>query len=228
MSDDEEEKTPWDDFLSDFTLILDSGERIRCHKFMLAKASPVLKAMLMSEMKEAKTNEMSLKGFDLETVTSFLSYIYAEEDFQSKISDTDGLLGFKKHFYIPLIGDKLSPQVMRLAHMYEVNRLVQLCEINLTIERPFFKTWTAKDIQKLGKDLDNQLLKERSEMWQLADAFQALTCGNCKKETKDPPVKLQCTACNHFTEMSWNQPCVDYGEGKYRLSTVKINFPSTE
>ena len=84
---------------------------------------------------------------------------------------------------------------MRLAHMYEVNDLIRLCEANLTNEKPFGVAWTAKDVQKLGKDLDNQLLKERSEMWLLAEAFQALTCGNCKKETEYPPVKLQCRAC---------------------------------
>ena len=105
---------------------------------------------------------------------------------------------------------------------------LQLCEINLTIERPFFKTWTAKDIQKLGKDLDNQLLKERSEMWQLVGAFQALTCANCKKETEEPPVKLQCKSCGRFTDVSGDRPSVDYGDGEYRVSTVKIKFPSCE
>merc|ERR1719495_2093981 len=37
------------------------------------------------------------------------------------------------------------------------------------------KTWTAKDVQKLGKDLDNQLLKERSEMWQLEERDRGTT-----------------------------------------------------
>ena len=50
-----EATTPWEDFLRDFTLILDLGERLRCHKWQMAKASPVLRAMIMSIMKEAKT-----------------------------------------------------------------------------------------------------------------------------------------------------------------------------
>ena len=78
MSD--EECTPWDDFLSDFTLILDSGERIRCHKVMLANASPVMKTMLKTDMKERKTNEMCMTGIDLETATSLLHDVYASQD----------------------------------------------------------------------------------------------------------------------------------------------------
>ena len=77
----EQSDTPWDDFLSDFTLILDSGQRIRCHKKALANASPVLKMMLTTDMKEANTNEMNMKGYALETVIGFLRYIYADSNY---------------------------------------------------------------------------------------------------------------------------------------------------
>ena len=94
--------TPWEDLLSDFTLILDTGERIKCHKVVLAKASPVMMAMLTTNMVEANTGQMNLTGYDLETVTTFLKYLYA----QWKCFD----IGIQR----------LNIPLLKLAHQYQV------------------------------------------------------------------------------------------------------------
>ena len=62
MSSGTGDNTPWDDFLSDFTLILDSGERIKCHKLILARASSVLKTMMTTDMTEAMTKRREDKS----------------------------------------------------------------------------------------------------------------------------------------------------------------------
>ena len=219
--------TPWDDFLSDFTLILDSGERLKCHKFMLAKASPVLKNMLMANMKETRTSEMNMTGFDLETVSCFLQYVYAEESTESRIETFKMMVGFERKFFIKDLSDKLSPQLMRLAHMYEIQRLVDYCEYMLKSTKPANKPWNAMDICQLGKDLGNDVLRECSEMWLASDTFQSLTCGKCKKKTVKPRVSLHCNndGCNAQTFVSSTQASVDF-DGSRLTSIVGIKFPS--
>ena len=81
------DETPWNNEFSDFTLILDTGEKIRCHKVFLARASSVMKTMLTTDMVKARTNQMNLTGFDLESVTSFLQFIYSSGTRSVKVTD---------------------------------------------------------------------------------------------------------------------------------------------
>jgi len=229
----EQSETPWDDFLSDFTLVLDSGERIRCHKKALANASPVLKMMLTTDMKEANTNEMNMKGYSLETVIAFLRYIYADANDIEELTmeKQDGgpalkTLVVEKNFYINNFGDstlRIWPQLMRLAHMYQVEDLVGLCIYHLTEfkprERRDSNTLTAKDIHKLAMDLGHEDLKQCSSMWLASDAFETLKCGSSKcfsanKETRNPDVLLKCKHCGLLTEVSSDRPYVLDKKGK--------------
>jgi len=210
--DAQEGDTPWDDFLSDFTLILDSGERLKCHKRDLAKASPVLKTMLMADMKETKTNEMHITGVDLETVTNLLQYVYAGETVafsRSIVKD----MRYENNFFYKDFGNKLnlSPKLMRLAHMYQVQGLVDLCEDKLKNTKPAGNPWTTDDIKKLAKDLDNQALKDCSDMWLASEAFQTLICGSCQCTTQKPVIKLSCRgSCKRQTIVSTAQAMVEY------------------
>jgi len=237
----EQAETPWDDYLSDFTLVLDSGERLKCHKLVLANASPVLKTMLMTEMKEAKTNEMNMRGFTLETVTGFLRYIYADAASVSwkylfRNENNEITWRFEKDFSIKDFGEP-SPQLMRLAHMYEMKDLVMICADSLKLSKPDENTpWTAKDVQKLAFDLGNEGLKQCSNVWLASNAYETLSCGdrmcyekyfqklmeygeNKKKypeenlerperETTKPRVQLRCKHCNEITDVSGDAPNV--------------------
>jgi len=224
----EQSATPWDDFLSDFTLVLDSGEKIRCHKKALADASPVLKMMFMTDMKEANTNEMNMKGYVLETVIRFLRYIYAESFIeQLTLEAQDGDPALKtlvvnkefliKDFDCPLFDHsrlKMYSQLMRLAHMYQVKDLVGLCVDALKEFKPWeTHAFTAKDILKLAVDLDNDDLKQVSSVWLASDAFETLRCGahECyvkNKETREPEVLLKCEHCGLLTHVSSYRPNV--------------------
>jgi len=233
----QEGHAPWDDFLSDFTLILDSGERLKCHKRELSKASPVLKTMLMTEMKETKTSEMHMTGVDLETATNLMQYVYAGESSVQTSKAMETLSGqsamemrYDRQVFIKDFGKKLnlSPELMRLAHMYQVQGLVDLCEDRLKATKPAGNPWTADDIRKLAKDIDNKTLKDCSDMWHASDAFQTLICGSCKGTTEKPVVKLSCRGtCKRETIVSGAQPMVEYpAHGIPRVSKVMIK-PST-
>ena len=218
----EQSETPWDDFLSDFTLILDSGERIKCHKKALGNASPVLRLMLTTDMKEAHTNEMTLKGHGLKTVFAFLRYIYAEQNHieELKMEKQDGepaskSLVVEEGFRIKDFAASIEiyPPLMRLAHMYQVEDLVGLCVDHLKQfkpERLIACTLTAKDIYRLAVDLGNKDLLQCSSVWLASDAFETLKCGaiKCNKETKKPKVLLKCGDCGRLTDVSSHQPNV--------------------
>jgi len=137
----EESNTPWDDFLSDFTLVVDSGGRIKCHKLVLAKCSPVFKAMLQTNMVEVKTNQMKMSGFDLETVRLFLEYTYSSKNMSEHDFD---IKNFK------------NVKLLKMAHQYQIKDLEEECifwmQRNDDIQ-------CALDIWNVGEELDIKELK---------------------------------------------------------------------
>merc|ERR1719295_2203830 len=68
----------WMDVLPDFALVV-SGTELKCHKSFLAKNSQVMGRMFDNEYSETSSGKMEIKNFDLETVKSFLEYIYADK-----------------------------------------------------------------------------------------------------------------------------------------------------
>jgi len=228
MADKPEEPmaTPWDDSLSDFTLILDSGQRLRCHKWQLAKASPVLRGMMMSIMKVSKTDEMGIPGYDFETVTSLLKYVYAKAQDTFKKYDDWGVLAFHQEFRLEDFGDtKLSPQLMRLAYKYGIDHLVYICGCYLEETKPNKDMpWTVKDIQTLAVDLNHERLKKCSDMWLASDAFQILMCGDCKMETRNPKVLLKCNDCDQLSDVSGTEARVLDKDGS---KFDRLSIPST-
>ena len=97
----------WKDMFPDFALLVEKKE-LKCHKSFLARYSAVMDRMLNSAYIETQTGQMEIRNFDLETVTSFVHYIYAEDD-----DDIDDA--------------QLTPQLLEMAHMYEVKDLEKEC-----------------------------------------------------------------------------------------------------
>jgi len=112
----------WSQDYCDFALVVDSGEKLHCHKIYLAKSSEFFKTMLDSEFVEAKNNEMRVKEYDVETVASLLSYIY---------SDKNTAVGLYNLFRRLFDAQKLTPELLRLAHMYQVQDLIEDCTTHL-------------------------------------------------------------------------------------------------
>ena len=64
-----------DDDLTDFSL--KSGNKVvKCHSVVLAAGSPVLKAMLRTQMKEASQREMKLDIFSPQILDIVVEYLY--------------------------------------------------------------------------------------------------------------------------------------------------------
>lgn len=65
---------------TDVTLISSSGDKIPCHKFMLAARSPVFKAMFSLKLsKENTTGRIEIVDFSTKALEAMVKYIYTEE-----------------------------------------------------------------------------------------------------------------------------------------------------
>jgi len=85
---------------SDFTVVLESGQQLRCHKVTLAKWSPALEAMLKTECVETQNGEIKIRGYDDKTVKAFIEYLY-----QGKLTP-----------------DRYTIELLRIADQYQVKR----------------------------------------------------------------------------------------------------------
>jgi len=96
----------WSQKVTDFTFLLESGEELRCHKYVLVENSPVFDAMLTNAYEEAQKSQMSIGHFDKDTVIRFLQYLYApplpsEYKYRRFFKEEDLTLDLLKigHFY---------------------------------------------------------------------------------------------------------------------------------
>lgn len=67
---------PWED--SDLVLMVED-EKFHVHRQILSLHSPVFKAMLHSQFKEATANEIPLPGKKANDILSFLKQLYLKE-----------------------------------------------------------------------------------------------------------------------------------------------------
>ena len=70
-------EVPGREDFSDFALVLENGHQLKCHKFKLAEVSPVFCAMFKKTCLET---ELIVKDFDMNTVKSFLDFVYASQE----------------------------------------------------------------------------------------------------------------------------------------------------
>ena len=103
-------------------------EDIQVDEEKKAKKMEVMESKLV-EM-EKKNNEMNMTGYDVETVLSFLKFVYAEDSEipKVKIEKSEVTLTSEKKLLGKDYGDALSPKLMRLVHHYQVPDLLNLCE----------------------------------------------------------------------------------------------------
>merc|ERR1719334_1083700 len=100
-----------------------------------------------------KTNEMNMKGFGVETVVNFLQFIYVSEDPRTvHFSSDQRVFSVIKEFN----RNKLTTELLRLAHMWEVKSLQMACVSNLKRNLSF---GNAVDIWKTADELNIQELK---------------------------------------------------------------------
>ena len=76
MTADNPFSQPWED--SDLTLV-EEGQRFHVHRLILTLNSPVFKAMLKSNFKEAKSGEITLPEKDALEVLDFVKQLYVHK-----------------------------------------------------------------------------------------------------------------------------------------------------
>merc|ERR550517_1822201 len=85
--------------------------------------------MLSTDCKETNTNKMKVPNFSLETVFTFLEYIYAGLRWNDHFNHYDHYY-YKKDFDM----DKITPELMKMCHTYQVDGLFQECSYQLSLK----------------------------------------------------------------------------------------------
>merc|ERR1719295_196105 len=139
--------------------------------------------MLQSDMLEAKTNQMKMTGYDLETVIAFLEYIYSHMNMFEVFDE-----------------EKCQIKLLRLAHQYEVGELLDVCVAYLSSN---ISMDSAMEVWNLAEELNIEAMKfstgSVSQLMFKAGVFHILRCGSCKRITEKPA--LQCHCCGHLTAL---------------------------
>jgi len=148
---------------ADFALVLKDGQELKCHKVKLAEASLFFRAMLRQECVETRTNKMKVTEFEQGTVESLLDYIYADQgllgvsknvaEWASKSDKLERLNVDKRNFDLK----RLSPELLRMCHMYQVKTLEEKCVLYF-IET--IQDTNAVDIWRVAEMIDNNKLKK--------------------------------------------------------------------
>jgi len=117
--------------MTDFRIVLESGEKINVHKHILADNSEVFDAMLTQEMKENKNNETRLGApgqFDRETVICFIQYLYAGLKDPNYLKLIRAAVGPDEYIYRRCFDqEKFTLDLFRMADLYRVEDLKVDC-----------------------------------------------------------------------------------------------------
>jgi len=122
----------WSQKHTDFALVLKSGQELKCHKFVLAESSSFFDTMLnQQQFAETATAQMKVEHLEEETVYSFLEYLYS-----NKVADEESIravVGPHNYIYKRSFPNqaKLTLDLMKMAHMYQVEDLVEDCAEHL-------------------------------------------------------------------------------------------------
>jgi len=127
---------------SDFTIICSDKREFRVHRNILSVNSPVLKAMMLTDMQESIENKLDVKDIDGSAMDQILLFMYTQKI--NNIADNiEGLFyGAEKyqlenlkaacvcHMLDNLCVENAVDYFM-LASLYDVDHLKQLCLMNI-------------------------------------------------------------------------------------------------
>ena len=125
----------WSQKHTDFALVLKSGQELKCHKFVLAESSSFFDTMLnQQQFAETATARMKVEHLEEETVYSFLEYLYANKVAgEETVRQIRASVGPNQYIYKRDFSNKakLTLDLLKVAHMYEVKDLVKDCSEHL-------------------------------------------------------------------------------------------------
>jgi len=131
----------WRQEFPDYKLVAETGEELPCHKAFLSKNSPVFKRMLASDFKEGKEGKTEIKGFNHETISSLLEFLYAEK--------TDGRRDIDPN--------RMTPKLLELAHMFQFEVLEKGCIQHL---KGHVTDDNAMEVWAVAEHVQSRALKE--------------------------------------------------------------------
>jgi len=152
-------KATWSQNFTDFAIVVESGEELKCHKHVLASNSEFFRTLLNTDLEETKTFQVKIEHSNEETLLSFLEYLYSEplhsakglEQIKKKLDPNKYI--FKRSFE----EKKLTPELLCMAHMYRVKDLWMDCTGHLkasVCDNNVIDIWMAAEMcenQELSK-----------------------------------------------------------------------------
>jgi len=162
----------WYQEYTDFAVVVKTcsssvEEELKCHKFILAQNSPVIRSMMKADSLDTKTNQMRIENFEKETVISFLNYLYAP------VRETEAIklmnhYGSKKYIITRTFEtEQISLDLLKMSHIYEVEDLRMDCTEYLggnLSDNNVVEIWLAAermDNQDLGNKAVSYLVHKR-------------------------------------------------------------------
>jgi len=119
----------WNQKFTDFEIILQSGEKLRVHKLVLADNSEVFEAMLTKDMEESNTSKMSLEHFEEDAVINFIQYLYTGRvDDPETVEQLKAGAGPDQYIYKRNFDKrKFNIELLKMADMYQIEDLKLDC-----------------------------------------------------------------------------------------------------
>ena len=127
---------------ADFTIRLKDGREIKCHKILLARASPAFIMILRHDNVETTTNTMTLDAFEPETVEAFLEFIYQH------------FIGTAAQGSSSFHQIRFTLDLLKMSHMYDVECLLDKCTenlINVIDSDNAVDLWSVAEILSIGE-----------------------------------------------------------------------------
>ena len=172
-----------DEVFTDFTIISED-ERLPCHKVLLAANSSMLKAMIKSNMVEAKTNQLHLNSISPPVIRVLLDYMYTGE------------IAVSEDIFMDLIEAANYLQLLELKQ-FCLNKVASLLKPENVIA--WFKFAGMMDFKDILSQCSDMMCRRFHEVYQSKE-FQALTynefssyLGDIKDKSIDPDDVLSAT-----------------------------------
>ena len=180
------------DTTGDFVIVC-NGEKVFCHKIVLASCSPVFKAMMKSDMKEKRNDETNLDIFSLNTVQKLVEFFYKKqipssvrvEEILGEATDYAELLHAADYLQVPLLKNicefsllnkmtlKSAIQYYKVAKLYNAETLMEKSR-KLIIFGKY-------ELMQMEGFIDK--LRDLNDMDLMIDILK--TCGDCDRSYHD-------------------------------------------
>ena len=114
---------------SDFTIVSQDGKKFPCHRVILASQSPVMLAMMSTDMREKQENQATVQHSG-QVVSHFVEYFYSrkvpQEALQANLASFFDLAGFYDLAPLKLLTEKAAIKMMAVENMMELYVLADL------------------------------------------------------------------------------------------------------